>query len=115
MAIDMRLEDDRLPQSRHAILHHAMAVAIHNADRPSLGQILARRYQVLTVVDEEERPVLDRVIVDRMGISGDKLLDLRARLGIDDPRHGLPPLQVDEAAIGTPEAAYRGFGRARLR
>src|SRR6202040_336056 len=56
MAIDMRLKDDPLPQSRHAILHHATAVAIHNADRPSLGQILARCYQVLTVVDKEERP-----------------------------------------------------------
>jgi len=85
MAIDMRLEDDRLPQSRHAILHHATAVAIHDADWPFLGQVLACRYQVLTVVDEEERPVLDQIIVDRMGISGEKLLDLRARLGIDDP------------------------------
>jgi hypothetical protein len=53
-------------------------------DRPSLGQVLARRYQVLPILDEEERPVLDLIIVDYMSISGEKLLDLRARLGIDN-------------------------------
>jgi hypothetical protein len=94
-------ETDRLPQRSDSILHHAAAIAIHDADRPSIGVILSRRHQILTILDKEERPAFERVIVYRMGISGEKLLDLRACGGIvrvfGDGPTSRPPISMSYA------------------
>ena len=71
----MRLVDVGRAKRAYAILHHAAAVAVHDADRQVRIEAFAGDDLIRAVLAEEAGPALDLPVVDRLCVGGKEVLD----------------------------------------
>ena len=83
MPVAVRLVDIGGAQRQDAVLHHAPALAEHDADRQAARLVVPRGDAVAPVLGEEARPGLQIVLVDGPGVVEQVVLDPLARLRVD--------------------------------
>lgn len=88
--IRLRLVDIGLAQARQAVLQHGAVVAVDEPDGSLHRPVLGGYHLVQAVLGEQRRPVLQPVVIQRMRVAGEQVLDGEARADIHD--HGANPI-----------------------
>ena len=106
--VALLLVDVGLAQRRDPVDQHALGVGVDDAGLEAVAVVLGGGDLVEAVIGEEIRPGLQRVAVDAADIGGLQREDALER----DGSHPMT-LNAHMRAVALPEAAHRGFGRAR--
>src|SRR6266849_2570505 len=83
--VALRLVDVGMPQRRDSIAQHRARIGVDDRQRELALEVLRCSDAVAALLDEEVGPLLQPVVVDRVNVAGEKVLDGELKLNV----HGL--------------------------
>src|SRR5262245_38222003 len=79
MAVALRLVDIGLAQRSYAVAQHGARGCVDQSERQPLRQVVGGGDDITTLLDKEVGPGLQLVIVDRLDVAHEEILDLELR------------------------------------